>query len=104
MRIKEGLQIDPDEYVYNANLGFLLRDSNRDKEAQPYLEKVVNKLDPDLANIQHRETVGALSALMDIYSRTGQKDKHLSLLEKWTAAHPQDTRAFQELERLRNAP
>lgn len=99
--LKDGLKIDPEEYVYNANLGFLLRDGGRLQEAVPYLEKVINKLDPDLANMTHRETVGALSALMDIYSRSGQKDKHIALLTRWTNAHPQDTRALQELEKLR---
>jgi Tfp pilus assembly protein PilF len=96
--LKEGLSLDPEEYVYNSNLGFLLRDRAKYKEAEPYIEKIVNQLDPDFKKLKHRETLGAITALLDIYKKTNQTDKHRELLERWVQANPGDRRALKELE------
>jgi len=93
--LRDGLKLQPDEYMYNANLGFLLRDRGNNKEALPLLEKVVNTLDSDFKAIKHRETGGAISALLDIYKSSGQIDKAEALLRRWIDANPGDRRAVE---------
>ncbi len=98
--LKDGITLDPDEYVYYANLGFLLRDRGRLKDAVPYLEKAVYSIDSDFKNMKHRETVGAISILIESYKAANDKVKLKTLLRKWVDANPQDRGAQEELSRL----
>ena len=66
----------------------------------PYLEKVVFDIDTDFKSLKHRETVGAISALMEAYKAASDKPKLKTLLRKWVEANPQDRGAQDELNRL----
>jgi hypothetical protein len=61
---------------------------------------VVYHIDTDFSKLRHRETVGAIQALMDLYQKTGKKDKYQDLLEQWVDANPRDRRAREELDKL----
>jgi hypothetical protein len=98
--LEKGLIIDPLDIMYNANLGFMLKDTGKFREAIPFLEMVVYHIDTDFSKLRHRETVGAIQALMDLYQKTGKKDKYQDLLEQWVDANPQDRRAREELDKL----
>ena len=84
-KLKEGLNLNPDEFVYVSNMGLFLRDIGKEKEAMPYFEKAVNVLDNDLANVKHRETLGMAQALVDMYKKEGQKEKAENLEQKLNA-------------------
>ena len=81
-KLKEGLKLDPNEFIYVSNMGLFLRDFGKEKEAMPYFERVVNELDPDLMQAKHRETLGMAQALVDMYKKSGQNDKALKLEQK----------------------
>ncbi|MFH0921936.1 MAG: DUF2723 domain-containing protein [Fibrobacterota bacterium] len=100
--LKQGLSLDAEDYMCTVNLGLLLMDSGRQKDGAAYLEKVVYKLDPNFAKSEHRETVNAVSALVNYYRQAKLREPLKALLEKWTAANPQDQRSQQELMQLRS--
>ncbi len=93
----KGISLTPNEYMINVNLGFLYRDMNKNSDAIVYLEKVVNEIDNNFRQLKHRETVGAISALLEIYKKEDNKDKLKALLTKWVEANPGDRQSQQEL-------
>jgi hypothetical protein len=95
--LKNGAILTPEEYMIQVNLGFLYRDMNKPELAVVSLEKVVNEMDSDFRSMKHRETVGAISALLEIYRMQGQKDKLKSLLTRWVEVNPGDKQSQQEL-------
>ncbi|MBL8026378.1 MAG: DUF2723 domain-containing protein [Fibrobacteres bacterium] len=98
--LTDGVKLTPEEYMIQVNLGFLYRDMNKSKEAVSILEKVVYEMDSDFKQMKHRETVGAISALLEMYRANGSKDKLKALLQKWVEANPGDQQSQQELMRL----
>ena len=55
------------------------------------------EMDSNFRAMQHRETVGAISALLDIYRSTGEKAKLKELLQRWVEANPGDRQSATEL-------
>jgi tetratricopeptide (TPR) repeat protein len=95
--LKNGAILTPNEYMIQVNLGFLYRDMNKHDDALVHLEKAVNEMDSDFRKLKYRETVGAISALLEIYRSQGNKEKLKGLLTKWVEANPGDRQSQQEL-------
>ncbi|MFH1761754.1 MAG: hypothetical protein ABIA63_11705, partial [bacterium] len=73
--------------------------------ALPLLERVVNEMDPDLRQPkQGRSTLTAVEYLFQIYSKRGQNEKALALMERMSLARPNDKRIRERIEKLKKEP